>query len=56
VVEEQAEDDKEGGGLAQVIQEVAEDSRSRFENFKPKSLTNLTKDTDGGEVNGGYEL
>jgi hypothetical protein len=37
VVEEQAEDDGEGGGLARVIQEVAEDNRSRFENFKPKS-------------------
>jgi hypothetical protein len=37
VAREQAEDDGEGGGLARVIQEVAEDSRSRFENFKPKS-------------------
>jgi hydrogenase maturation factor len=36
VAEEQAEDDREGGGLARVIQEVAEDSRSRFENFKQK--------------------
>lgn len=37
VAGEQAEDDGEGGGLARVIQEVAEDSRSRFKNFKPKS-------------------
>jgi len=35
---------------------VVEDSRSRFEKIKPKSLTNLTKDMDGGEVTGEDEL
>ncbi len=56
MAEEQAEDNGEGGGLARVSQEVMENSRSRFKKIKPKSLTNLTKDMDGGEVTGEDEL
>jgi hypothetical protein len=47
----EAEDNGEHSGGAHVKQELAEEGRSNFKKFNPKSLTNPTRDTVKEEDN-----